>query len=81
MSTDQLSAHLEQLLALPPADRFWLATALLESVDDGADFPSDHDPAFLAELQRRCAEMASNPEIGRSHEEVVEEVRRIVECA
>ncbi len=81
MSTDQLTAHLEQLLALPPEARFWLANALLDSVDDQADFPKDCDPEFLAELQRRCAEMTSNPAMGRSHEEVMEEARRIIECA
>ena len=81
MPTDPLIAQLEQLLALPPEARFWLANALFDSVEDQAEFREECDPEFLAELLRRSAELASGQAVGRSHEEIMEEARRIIECA
>ena len=73
MSIDQLTA---EALALPPQERLTLAHALYESVPEEEEF----DPEFIRELMRRVEEMDSGAVQGIPHEEVMEEMRRIVEC-
>ena len=75
MSIDQLTA---EALALPPEERETLAYTLLESVDGQAD--PEIDPEYMREILRRVEEMDSGAVQGIPHEEVMEAVRRIVEC-
>jgi putative addiction module component (TIGR02574 family) len=67
----------ELALALPPEERADLAEILLESLDDAAAPISDE---FLRELQRRDDEMDSGKVVGRSHEEVMAEAKRRLQC-
>ncbi len=76
MSIDQLTA---EAMALPPKERVALAHALLDSAD--AEEEIELDPAFRAELRRRCEELDSGKVKGIPHEEVMEAVRRAIQCA
>jgi putative addiction module component (TIGR02574 family) len=67
-----------QLLTLPLLDRVELAQALWQSIDDRfADdsFTSDEHEAITLAL-RRDADLASGQVSGRTHEQVMEAVRR-----
>jgi putative addiction module component (TIGR02574 family) len=71
-------AQLKELaLALPPEERADLADVLWESLDDSVAPISDE---FLRELQRRDAEMESGKVIGRTHDEVMVEAKRRLQC-
>ena len=72
------AAELKQLaLALPPEERADLAEVLWESLDDTVPPISDE---FLRELERRDEEMDSGKVIGRTHEEVMAEAKRRLQC-
>lgn len=45
---------LDAALKLSESDRLAIATRLLDTLPEGATEPSDEDPAFLAELERRA---------------------------
>ncbi|MBA4189922.1 MAG: hypothetical protein C0467_18210 [Planctomycetaceae bacterium] len=64
---------LQQLLALPEADRLELVDRLHESIDDQAE--EEPDPAFLAELNRRLREVEEHPERLLDGEQVMAETR------
>ncbi|MCX6904070.1 MAG: addiction module protein [Verrucomicrobia bacterium] len=78
--------HEEQLtqaaMALPLAERVSLAQDLWQSIEEGSLCSTpDEDREALAEAQRRDAEMSSGAVAGRTHEEVMETMRRTIECA
>jgi len=71
-------AELKQLaLALPPEDRADLAEVLWESLDETVPPISDE---FLRELERRDKEMESGEVVGHTHEEVMAEAKRRLQC-
>lgn len=74
MSIDQLTA---EAMALPPEERLTLAHALFESVPEEEE---EFDPEFIRELMRRVEELDSGKVAELSHEEVMQEARRILEC-
>jgi hypothetical protein len=80
MSTDEFTAQLEQLLALPPATRMELAYALLDSVDEPTGGQPCDDARSVEIALRRSAELSAGVNVGRSHEEIMDEARRIIEC-
>ncbi len=69
-------------MALPLAERVSLAQDLWQSIEDcsPSDAP-DEEREALAEAQRRDAELSSGVVAGRTHEQVMETVRRAIECA
>ena len=76
----QTDALVQQLMALPLPDRVIVAQELWQSIDErlGADTGDEHRDA-AKEALRRDAELASGTVIGRSHEEVMEAVRRALQ--
>jgi putative addiction module component (TIGR02574 family) len=75
MSTEQLIAD---AMALPLSERVALAQALWESIDAG--LPEADEGAAVAEAIRRDNELSSGLVTGRTHEEVMQTVRRALEC-
>ena len=76
MSIDQLTA---EAMALPPEERLAFAYTLIDSVP-GQEEDEEFDPEYMREIMRRVEEMESGKVVGIPHEEVMEELRRIVEC-
>jgi hypothetical protein len=79
MQTDDL---VQQLIALPLPERVVVAQELWQSIDqalasDAADEQKDAARAAL----RRDAELTSGTVVGRTHQEVMEAVRRALGCA
>lgn len=72
MSTATLAA-LSPLLTLPISDRLELADMLYASLPD--DFQSSADQAWLAEAERRSAEMDSNPAAELSEEDFIRSIQ------
>ncbi len=70
----------ELALALPLPERIALAAALWQSIDElpGAD-PSDEERATVGEAVRRDAELASGNAVGRTHPQVMEAARRVLD--
>lgn len=63
-----------QVLALPPEQRVELAQRLWNSVENQLD----EDEAFVAELERRSAEMEAGTVKTYSHEEVMQAARKAI---
>jgi putative addiction module component (TIGR02574 family) len=63
-----------QVLELPIPERIELAMTLWDSIPEDVRFADDE--ATIAEAHRRAAEMEADPSIGRTHEEVLEAMRR-----
>jgi putative addiction module component (TIGR02574 family) len=78
MSKEQLT---EAVMALPLAERISLAQELWESIE-GTDGSAgrDEEREALAEAQRRDAEMSAGAVMGRTHEQVMESMRRASGC-
>jgi len=79
MSREQLT---QAVMALPLPERILLAQDLWQSIDEGqvSSGPAEEREA-LAEAQRRDAELSSGDVVGRTHEQVMETMRRAIECA
>ena len=79
MSREQLT---EAVMALPLAERVSLAQELWESIQ-GTNLRSAQqaEQEALAEAQRRDAELSSGAAAGRTHEQVMEAMRRAIGCA
>ena len=79
MSREQLT---QAVMALPLPERVSLAQDLWQSIDEGTvtSGPAE-EPEALAEAQRRDAELSSGAVAGRTHEQVMETMRRAIECA
>ncbi len=79
MSREQLT---QEVLALPLAERVSLAQDLWQSIEDTSlSSTPDEERAALAEAQLRDAELTSGAVTGRTHEQVMETMRRAIECA
>ena len=78
MSREQLT---EAAMALPLAERVSLAQDLWESIQ-GTDLSIAHEEerVALVEAQRRDAELSSGTVTGRTHEQVMEAMRRAIGC-
>jgi putative addiction module component (TIGR02574 family) len=74
MSTEKLTAD---AMALPLSERVSLAQALWESIDSG--LPDANEHASINEAIRRDQELSSGRVAGRTHEEVIETARRMLE--
>jgi len=78
MSNEMLTL---QALALPLQERVALAEALWQSIDEGPGADSSiEEQAAVEQAQRRDAELTSGAVAGRTHDEVMESARRILEC-
>lgn len=78
MQTDDL---VQQLMALPLPDRVVVAQELWQSIDDGLPMAAADEQKEAAQAAlRRDAELTSGTVIGRTHEEVIEAVRRALGC-
>ena len=78
MSAEQLT---EQLLALPLPERVALAQALWESIDEVRDEDAvEQERAAVEQARNRDADLASGVVAGRTHEQVMEAARRVLEC-
>ena len=78
MSTDDL---VQQLVALPLPDRVTVAQALWESIDeDLGDNVADNEAQAIQIALRRDAELTAQGVAGRTHEQVMEAVRRALAC-
>lgn len=81
MQTDDLVQH---LIMLPLPDRVTVAQALWQSIDESlatgkSDADDDHQDAVQLAL-RRDSDLTSGSVAGRSHEQVMEAVRRALGC-
>ena len=75
MTTPRL---LEQVLALPLADRLSLAAALWQSIDAG--LPAGDEREAIDQATQRDANLTSGAVTGRTHEQVMLAARRAIEC-
>ena len=79
MSREQLT---QEVLAMPLAERVSLAQDLWQSIEDSSlSTARDQEQEALAESERRDAELSSGAVAGRTHEQVMETMRRAMECA
>jgi putative addiction module component (TIGR02574 family) len=78
MSNERL---ISQALALPLQERVTLAEALWQSIDEEpqADSSIEEREATTHAL-RRDAELASGAVVGRTHDQVMDAARRLLEC-
>jgi len=76
MGTTEL---VEQLLALPIAERVEVAQALWHSIDEGLS-SEQHPDGVIDTASRRDAELTSGAVASRSHEEVMQAARRAIGC-
>ena len=78
MSTHDL---VQQLVALPLPDRVTVAHALWESIDeDLGEGVADNEAQAIQIALRRDAELTAQAVAGRTHEQVMEAVRRALAC-
>ena len=75
MNTEQILAD---AMTLPLAERVSLAQALWESID--AELPDADERSAIAEALTRSEDLLSGQVAGETHEEVMEAVRRALEC-
>lgn len=76
MSTEQITA---EAMALPLAERVSLAQTLWESID--AELRDADERAAIAESLTRSEDLLLGRVAGETHEEVMEAVRRALECS
>jgi hypothetical protein len=78
MSNEQL---MEAALAMPLPDRVSLAQELWRSITETAPIPGpEEDHQEIAEAKRRDSELSSGTARPRTHEEVMAEARRSINC-
>jgi putative addiction module component (TIGR02574 family) len=78
MGHDQL---LEQLMALPLAERVDLAQALWQSIDEAPEaVGDDREREAVALAFKRDAELSDGTVTGRSHEDVMRAAVRALQC-
>ena len=73
MSADQLK---QEMLAFPLSERASLAQALWQSI--GADLPDADEQAAVREAIHRDQELSSGAVSARTHDQVMETVRRMI---
>jgi putative addiction module component (TIGR02574 family) len=77
MSSEQLT---RQVLALPLAERVALAEALWQSIDERGDADGvDEERQAIEQARRRDVELTSGAVTGRTHDQVMEAARRVLE--
>ncbi|HEX5447219.1 MAG TPA: addiction module protein [Pirellulales bacterium] len=77
----QTADLVQQLMALPLPDRVTVAQALWQSIDEGlAPDVADDPKETIQTALRRDAELTSGAASGRTHEEVMDAVRRALAC-
>jgi putative addiction module component (TIGR02574 family) len=64
-------------MELPIEERLQLAQAIWDSIEESGVVP---DPAVLAEAKRRDDEMSSGKDPGRSHDDVMNAIRKAIGC-
>lgn len=72
--SDAAATLLEQVLALPDADRRWLADRLDASLDSPAA-ETEEEREFYDEIARRSDEAHAHPELLLDGEQVIAELR------
>jgi putative addiction module component (TIGR02574 family) len=78
MSREQLT---QEVMALPLAERVSLAQDLWQSIEGIClSATPDEERETLTEAQRRDAALSSGAAVGRTHEQVMETMRRAIEC-
>ena len=75
MTTEQL---ITDAMSLPLDQRVSLAQALWESID--AELLDADEQSAVSEAVTRSQELSSGKVVGQTHEEVMEAVRRALEC-
>jgi putative addiction module component (TIGR02574 family) len=75
MSTEQI---ISDAMALPLAERVSLAQILWESID--SELSDADERSAIAEALKRSEDLLSGKVAGETHEEVMEAVRRALEC-
>ncbi len=63
----------QAVLAWPAEEQRAFAARVLDQFEDECE--PDDSPEFLAELDRRCAELDANPTMGRTWEQVAARAR------
>lgn len=78
MTSEQLT---EQLLALPLSERVALAEALWQSIgpEPSVDLRAE-ERAAIQDALTRAADLDSGAVAGRTHEQVMNAARRVLEC-
>ena len=78
MADDHLT---QQVLALPLPERVALAQALWESINEAHDIDTHRsEREAVDQARQRDADLTSAAVVGRTHEEVMEAARRVLEC-
>jgi putative addiction module component (TIGR02574 family) len=78
MASDLLT---QQLLALPLSERVALTEALWQSIDQELEAdPQAEERAAVQQALARAAELDSGAVAGRTHEQVMDAARRVLEC-
>jgi putative addiction module component (TIGR02574 family) len=78
MASDLLT---QQLLALPLSERVALAEALWQSINQELEAdPQAEERAAVQQALARAAELDSGAVAGRTHEQVMDAARRVLEC-
>lgn len=77
--TDRVAEITREALSLSISDRIEIAQEIWRSVHDW-DSENAADPALLEEIDRRNAELLAGTVRGRAHDEVMESMRRAIEC-
>ena len=78
MTTTEIT---NQVLALPPAERAAIAQRVWESIEDDNEVVSpESDAEAISIAQRRDEEIASGDVAQRTHEEVMRNARRAIQC-
>ena len=70
--TNQIQTLVDAALALPEAERLWLVERLLETLPP-AEENDQTEAEFLAELDRRAAEVAQDPSVAIPWTDVVKD--------
>ena len=73
-----ISSATSEILTMPTKSRAILADLLLDSLND-AD-TNNHDKAWINEAKRRDKEISENKVICRTHEEVMERAKEVLQC-
>lgn len=77
--TDRATDISRHALSLPIGERIEIAQQLWQSLPD-PNSEETADPHLLEEIRRRDAELADGTACGRTHDEVMESMRRAIEC-
>ena len=81
MTTTELMEITDRIMALPPAERVAIAQTVWQSIEeDEALIPPQSDAEAIATARRRDAEMSEGGVSRRSHQEVMQDARRAIQC-